>query len=132
MFKCAERLRVVNLGGTAVGTGLTAPRDYIFLAVEKLRAITGHGLSRAENLVDATQNADAFVEVSGILRALAVNLFKISSDLRLLGSGPRAGLGELRLPPMQAGSSLMPARSIPSSVRPWARPLCEFWPTITP
>lgn len=113
VFKCEERLRVVNLGGTAVGTGLTAPRDYIFLVVEKLREITGLGLSRAENLVDATQNADAFVEVSGILKAHAVNLFKISSDLRLLGSGPRAGLGELLLPPVQAGSSLMPGKVNP-------------------
>ncbi len=113
VFKCAERLRVVNLGGTAIGTGITAPRDYIFLVVEKLREITGLGLSRAENLVDATQNADPFVEVSGILRAHAVNLFKISSDLRLLGSGPRAGLGELRLPPAQAGSSLMPGKVNP-------------------
>lgn len=113
VFKCEERLRVVNLGGTAVGTGLTAPRDYIFLVVEKLREITGLGLSRAENLVDATQNADAFVEVSGILKAHAVNLFKISSDLRLLGSGPRAGLGEVLLPPVQAGSSLMPGKVNP-------------------
>lgn len=113
VFKCEERLRVVNLGGTAVGTGLTAPREYIFLVTEKLREVTGLGLSRAENLVDATQNLDPFVEVSGILKAHAVNLFKISSDLRLLGSGPRAGLGELRLPPMQAGSSLMPGKVNP-------------------
>ncbi|OIO03409.1 MAG: aspartate ammonia-lyase [Desulfovibrionaceae bacterium CG1_02_65_16] len=113
VFKCEERLRVVNLGGTAVGTGLTAPRDYIFLVVEKLREVTGLGLSRAENLMDATQNADVFVEVSGILKAHAVNLFKVSSDLRLLGSGPRAGLGELLLPPVQAGSSLMPGKVNP-------------------
>ncbi len=113
VFKCEERLRVVNLGGTAVGTGITAPRGYIFLVVEKLREVTGLGLSRAENLVDATQNLDPFVEVSGILKAHAVNLFKISSDLRLLGSGPRAGLGELRLPPVQAGSSLMPGKVNP-------------------
>lgn len=113
VFKCEERLRVVNLGGTAVGTGLTAPKDYIFLVVEKLREVTNLGLSRAENLVDATQNADVFVEVSGILKAHAVNLFKISSDLRLLSSGPRAGLGELLLPPVQAGSSLMPGKVNP-------------------
>jgi len=113
VFKCEERLRVVNLGGTAIGTGLTAPRDYIFLVVEKLRDETGFGLARAENLVDATQNADAFVEVSGILKAHAVNLFKISSDLRLLSSGPRAGLGELILPAVQAGSSVMPGKINP-------------------
>ena len=113
VFKCEERLRVVNLGGTAIGTGLTAPRDYIFLVVEKLREETGFGLARAENLVDATQNADVFVEVSGILKAHAVNLFKISSDLRLLSSGPRAGLGELILPAVQAGSSVMPGKVNP-------------------
>jgi aspartate ammonia-lyase len=113
VFKCEERLRVVNLGGTAIGTGLTAPRDYIFLVVDKLREETGFGLARAENLVDATQNADAFVEVSGILKAHAVNLFKISSDLRLLASGPRTGLGELKLPAVQAGSSIMPGKVNP-------------------
>ncbi len=113
VFKCEERLRVVNLGGTAVGTGISAPRAYIFAVVDTLRALTGLGLSRAENLVDATQNADCFVEVSGILKAHAVNLFKISSDLRLLSSGPRAGLGEIRLPPRQAGSSIMPGKINP-------------------
>ncbi|QLA15485.1 aspartate ammonia-lyase [Desulfolutivibrio sulfoxidireducens] len=113
VFKCEERLRVVNLGGTAVGTGITAPREYIFLVVEKLREDTGLGLSRAENLVDATQNADCFVEVSGILKAVAVNLFKISSDLRLLASGPRAGLGEIALPEVQAGSSIIPGKVNP-------------------
>ncbi len=113
VFKCEERLRVVNLGGTAIGTGLTAPRDYIFRVVDKLREETGFGLARAENLVDATQNADAFVEVSGILKAHAVNLLKISSDLRLLASGPRTGLGELRLPAVQAGSSIMPGKVNP-------------------
>ena len=113
VFKCEERLRVVNLGGTAIGTGLTAPRDYIFLATEKLREETKLGLSRAENLVDATQNLDPFVEVSGILKAHAVNLFKISSDLRLLASGPRTGLGELILPAVQVGSSVMPGKVNP-------------------
>jgi aspartate ammonia-lyase len=71
IYKCEERLRVVNLGGTAIGTGVGAPRDYIFRAVEHLRAVTGLGLARAENLVEATQNADVFVEVSGILKACA-------------------------------------------------------------
>jgi aspartate ammonia-lyase len=111
--KCEERLRVVNLGGTAIGTGLGAPRQYIFRVVEHLRQITGLGLARAENLVEATQNADVFVEVSGILRALASNLLKISNDLRLLSSGPHAGLGEIRLPPRQAGSSIMPGKVNP-------------------
>jgi aspartate ammonia-lyase len=113
IYKCEERLRVVNLGGTAVGTGLGAPRQYIFRAVEHLRQITGLGLARAENLFEATQNADAFVEVSGILRTLATNLLKIANDLRLLSSGPHGGLGEIHLPPRQAGSSIMPGKVNP-------------------
>jgi aspartate ammonia-lyase len=113
VFKSEERLRVVNLGGTAVGTAIAAPRDYVFSVVDTLRAATGLGLARAENLVDATQNVDGFVEVSGIVKAHAVNLFKISSDLRLLSSGPQAGLGEIALPPVQAGSSIMPGKVNP-------------------
>jgi len=113
IYKCEERLRVVNLGGTAIGTGLAAPRDYIFAVVETLREITGLGLARAENLVDATQNADVFVEVSGILKACACNLLKIAGDLRLMASGPQSGLGELHLPPRQAGSSIMPSKVNP-------------------
>lgn len=113
VYKCEERLRVVNLGGTAIGTGLGAPRKYIFRVTDVLRELTGIGFARAENLVDATQNADVFVEVSGILKACAVSLLKVSSDLRLLSSGPNAGLGELRLPEMQAGSSIMPGKINP-------------------
>ncbi len=113
VYKCEERLRVVNLGGTAIGTGLGAPRRFIFRAVEHLRAITGLGLARAENLVEATQNADVFVEVHGILKALATNLVKIATDLRWLSSGPEAGLGEIRLPERQAGSSIMPGKVNP-------------------
>jgi len=113
IYKCVERLRVVNLGGTAVGTGLAAPRSYIFRVVDCLREVTGLGLARAENLVEATQNLDPFVEVSGILKASAANLLKIANDLRLLASGPDAGLGELRLPPRQAGSSIMPGKVNP-------------------
>jgi aspartate ammonia-lyase len=113
VYKCEERLRVVNLGGTAVGTGLAAPRQFIFRATEHLRSITGLGLARAENLVEATQNCDVFVEVSGILKACASNLLKVATDLRLLSSGPDAGIGELRLPPRQAGSSIMPGKVNP-------------------
>ena len=113
IYKCEERLRVVNLGGTAVGTGLGAPRRFIFRATEHLREITGLGLARGENLVDVTQNADVFVEVSGILKALAANLLKVASDLRLLSSGPHGGLGEIRLPARQAGSSIMPGKVNP-------------------
>lgn len=113
IYKCEERLRVLNLGGTAVGTGLAAPRQYIFRVTEHLRSITGLGLARAENLVEATQNTDVFVEVSGILKACAANLLKTAGDLRLLASGPDAGIGELRLPPRQAGSSIMPGKVNP-------------------
>ncbi|MBF0594665.1 MAG: aspartate ammonia-lyase [Candidatus Omnitrophica bacterium] len=107
-FKCEERLRVVNLGGTAIGTGLGAPRDYIFLVIERLRDISGFGLCRGENATGETSNADAYAEVSGILKAHAVNLAKISNDLRLLNF-----LGEIRLPACQPGSSIMPGKVNP-------------------
>lgn len=108
VFKCEERLRLVNIGGTAVGTGLCAPRKYIFLVIEKLRELTGLGLARAENLMGETANADTFVEVSGILKAHACNLIKISNDLRLL-----AAFKEIKLPKKQAGSSIMPSKVNP-------------------
>jgi aspartate ammonia-lyase len=113
VYKCEERLRVINLGGTAIGTGLAAPRAYIFRVVEALRELTGIGFARAENLVDNTQNADVFVEVSGILKVCAANLIKLSTDLRLLSSGPDGGLGEISLPSRQAGSSVMPGKVNP-------------------
>lgn len=107
-FKAEERLRTVNIGGTAVGTGLTAPRDYIFRVIEKLRANSSLGLMRAEQVMDATANADQIVEASGMLNALAVNLAKIAKDLRQLHF-----LGEIRLAPLQAGSSIMPGKVNP-------------------
>ena len=113
IFKCSERLRVVNLGGTAIGTGLGAPRQFIFQVAEELRRITGFGLARAEDLVDATQNTDAFPETAGYLKTVAVNLMKVAGDFRLLSSGPKAGIGELLLPRRQAGSSIMPAKVNP-------------------
>ena len=108
-----EKLRQVNLGGTAVGTGLNADRRYVLMVVDILRELTGLGLARAENMIDATQNADVFVEVSGLLKTAAVNLAKIAADLRLLSSGPRAGFGEIALPELQAGSSIMPGKVNP-------------------
>ncbi|MFA5115026.1 MAG: aspartate ammonia-lyase [Candidatus Omnitrophota bacterium] len=123
-FKCEERLRVVNIGGTAVGTGLTAPRSYIYLVIEILRRITGIGLARGETLLDATANSDAFAEASGILKAHAVNLIKVSSDLRLLNL-----LGEIRLPALQAGSSIMPGKVNPvvpeAAIQAGIRAMCE-------
>ena len=113
LYKVEERLREVNLGGTAVGTGLNAERKYVFGVVERLRGLTGIGLARDENMMDTTQNADVFVEVSGLLKACAATLIKISNDLRLLSSGPRGGFSEIRLPDLQAGSSIMPGKVNP-------------------
>jgi aspartate ammonia-lyase len=107
-FKCEERLRVVNLGGTAVGTGITAPQRFIFKAVEKLRELSGCGVARAENMMDQTANMDPLVEVSGILCAHGANLEKIAGDLRLLHFA-----GEIRLGAVQAGSSIMPGKVNP-------------------
>lgn len=108
IYKCEERLRVVNLGGTAIGTGIGAPKKFIFSVIEHLRDLTGIGLARAENLVENTQNVDVFSEVSGILKAHATNLIKISNDLRLMSS-----FEEINLPPVQAGSSIMPGKVNP-------------------
>lgn len=113
LYKAEERLRQVNLGGTAIGTGINADKRFIFTVNEKVRQYAKIGLARAENMIDATQNADVFVEVSGLLKALAVTLGKIANDLRLLASGPCAGLGEIHLPERQAGSSIMPGKVNP-------------------
>jgi aspartate ammonia-lyase len=113
LYKVEERLRQINLGGTAVGTGLNAPKKYIYRVNDQIKQYTRLGLARAENMIDATQNADVYVEVSGLLKALAVNLGKIAHDLRLLSSGPYGGLAELRLPERQAGSSIMPGKVNP-------------------
>ncbi|MFO7173461.1 MAG: aspartate ammonia-lyase [Bacillota bacterium] len=108
-----DRLRVVNLGGTAIGTGVGAAPGFAARALHHLREVTGLPLARAENLVDATQNTDVLAEVSGLLKACAAGLVKIAFDLRLLSSGPRGGLGEIRLPAVQAGSSIMPGKVNP-------------------
>jgi aspartate ammonia-lyase len=113
LYKVEERLRQVNLGGTAIGTGLNADLRYVYMVVDILREITDAPLARAENMIDVTQNADVFVEVSGLIKAAAVNLAKIASDLRILSSGPKAGIGEIKLPPLQAGSSIMPGKVNP-------------------
>ena len=113
IFKSRERIKVVNLGGTAIGTGLNAPRKFIFKAAEELRRLTGLNISRSENLVDATQNLDPFVEISGMLKACAVNLLKISNDLRILASGPGGGIAEIILPARQKGSTIMPGKVNP-------------------
>ncbi|WP_320008980.1 aspartate ammonia-lyase [Maridesulfovibrio sp.] len=119
IFKCRERIKKVNLGGTAVGTGLGAPRDYILQVAGELKKICGLPVSRAENLIDSTQNSDSFVEISGMLKSYATNLMKISNDMRLLASGPATGLAEIKLPARQCGSSIMAGKInpvIPESV----------------
>lgn len=108
VFKCEERIRTVNLGGTAVGTGIGASRRYIFRVIAKLRDVTGLGVARSENAVDQTANTDNFVEVAGILRAHASNIIKISNDIRMLNM-----LGEINLGTLQPGSSIMPGKVNP-------------------
>lgn len=108
-----KAMSIVNLGATAIGTGLNADADYVKKVVPNLAKVTGLDLVQAENLVDGTQNLDGFVYVSGILKTLAVNLSKMSNDLRLMSSGPRTGFGEINLPAKQAGSSIMPGKVNP-------------------
>lgn len=111
--KAALSLTVINMGATAVGTGLNADPLYIEKVTEVIREWSSLDLRRAEDLVDATQNTDAFLEVSGTLKTLAVSMSKIANDLRLLASGPRAGFKEINLPPVQPGSSIMPGKVNP-------------------
>ncbi|MEW6711080.1 MAG: aspartate ammonia-lyase [Candidatus Riflebacteria bacterium] len=113
LYRVEERLRVINLGATAIGTGIAATRKFHFEMIKQLREETGIGLARADNLVEATQNADVFSEISGLMKPLAVNLNKMASDLRLLASGPRSGIGEIILPPVQEGSTVMPGKVNP-------------------
>jgi aspartate ammonia-lyase len=111
--EAALLIREINLGATAIGTGINAHPDYADLVCRRLTEITGIPLVTAPNLVEATQDCGAFVQVSGVLKRVAVKLSKTCNDLRLLSSGPRAGLGEINLPPMQAGSSIMPGKVNP-------------------
>ncbi|WP_288960831.1 aspartate ammonia-lyase [uncultured Sulfitobacter sp.] len=113
LLQISEVLREVNLGGTAVGTGVNAPKGYQSLAVARLSEIFGTRLSPHRNLLAASYDQSAFVTYSGILKRVAVKLSKICNDLRLLSSGPLAGIGEIRLPPVQAGSSIMPGKVNP-------------------
>jgi aspartate ammonia-lyase len=111
--EAAALVAEINLGGTAIGTGLNSHPDYARLVCVELSVITGLPLVTATNLVEATQDVGAFVQLSGVLKRTAVKLSKICNDLRLLSSGPRAGLGEINLPPVQAGSSIMPGKVNP-------------------
>ena len=111
--EAALLIHEINLGATAIGTGITAHPDYALLVCRKLSEITGINLITAGNLVEATQDAGSFVQLSGVLKRVAVKLSKTCNDLRLLSSGPRAGLNEINLPAMQAGSSIMPGKVNP-------------------
>ena len=108
-----QLLLEVNLGATAIGTGINTPQGYAPLAVQKLSEISGLPCKLTENLIEATSDCGAYVMVHGALKRTAVKLSKICNDLRLLSSGPRAGLKEINLPEMQAGSSIMPAKVNP-------------------
>ncbi|MEF9945859.1 MAG: aspartate ammonia-lyase [Lachnospiraceae bacterium] len=113
MDKAIDEMRTVNLGGTAIGTGLNADTKYLRRVVPNLSKISGIDFVQAYDLIDATQNLDAFVAVSGAVKACAVTLSKIANDLRLMSSGPRAGFHEINLPAKQNGSSIMPGKVNP-------------------
>src|SRR5690606_32754000 len=106
-------LHEINLGATAIGTMLNAPEGYVDSACSHLAEITGLPLQSAVDLIEATQDCGSFVQLSGTLKRVAVKLSKICNDLRLLSSGPRAGLNEINLPAVQAGSSIMPGKVNP-------------------
>ncbi|AZV55424.1 aspartate ammonia-lyase [Clostridium sp. AWRP] len=108
-----KELEVLNLGGTAIGTGINADNRYMNTVVPILSDIIGVQLEQADDLIDATQNLDGFVSVSGAIKTCAVNLSKMANDLRLMSSGPRTGLEEINLPPKQNGSSIMPGKVNP-------------------
>ena len=113
IVRASALLLEVNLGATAIGTGLNTPKGYSELAVRKLAEVSGYPVVPAPNLIEATSDCGAYVMVHAALKRLALKLSKICNDLRLLSSGPRAGLKELNLPEMQAGSSIMPAKVNP-------------------
>lgn len=113
LLESAVLLHEINLGATAIGTRLNAPPGYAEVACKHLVELTGRPLVTAADLIEATQDPGAFVHLSGVLKRVAVKLSKTCNDLRLLSSGPRAGIGEINLPPMQAGSSIMPGKINP-------------------
>lgn len=108
-----DDVHVVNMGSTAVGTGLNAEPEYSKLAAAKLSELTGEMFVTARNMVDATNNTDVFADVSGSMKSAALVLIKMANDIRLMASGPRCGLHELNVPPRQPGSSIMPGKVNP-------------------
>ena len=113
LAEAAALVREINLGATAIGTGINAHPDYAALATQRLSEVSGFEFLVSPNLVEATQDAGSFVQLSGVLKRVAVKLSKTCNDLRLLSSGPRAGIGEINLPAVQAGSSIMPGKVNP-------------------
>jgi len=111
--KIKNELKVLNIGGTAIGTGINADEKYVSRIVPNLCKVTEMELYQAENLIDGTQNLDSFSAISGAIKTCAVNLSKIANDLRLMSSGPRTGFGEINLPAKQNGSSIMPGKVNP-------------------
>lgn len=111
--KAVNEMRTVNIGGTAIGTAINVKKEYLDEIVPELNKETGYGLKQADDLIDATQNPDGFVFVSGTLKTLAVTLSKMCNDLRLLASGPKTGFEEIVLPAKQNGSSIMPGKVNP-------------------
>lgn len=111
--KVSDEMKVINLGATAIGTAINTTPYYLENIVPNLAKITKEKLEQAEDLIDATQNLDGFVQVSAALKTCAVNLSKIANDLRLLSSGPKTGIGEITLPAKQNGSSIMPGKINP-------------------
>jgi aspartate ammonia-lyase len=112
-YNAEERLRSVNLGGTAVGNSVSATKEYVLNVNSILKKITKLPIAKSEDPIDATQNLDVFVEVHGIIKAGAVSILKISNDLRFLSSGPAGGIGEINIPPKQAGSTIIPGKVNP-------------------
>ena len=113
LAEASDLIREINLGATAIGTGINAHPDYAPLVTTRLSEVSGVTFISAPNLVEATQDAGSFVQLSGVLKRIAVKLSKTCNDLRLLSSGPRAGIGEIALPAVQAGSSIMPGKVNP-------------------
>jgi aspartate ammonia-lyase len=113
LAEAASLIREINLGATAIGTGINAHPDYARLVTTRLTELTNVTFIVSPNLIEATQDAGSFVQLSGVLKRVAVKLSKICNDLRLLSSGPRAGIGEITLPAVQAGSSIMPGKVNP-------------------
>lgn len=113
LIKATDEMRTVNIGATAIGTSINATPEYVKNITQVLENIVGEKIYQATDLIDGTQNLDGFVTLSSCLKTCAVNLSKISNDLRLLSSGPKTGLGEINLPQKQNGSSIMPGKINP-------------------